>query len=40
MFYDVIDPVLSVQAKKIRKKCLEGLKCLNKEVLVALSHKH
>ena len=37
--YDVIDPVLSVQAKK-RKKCTEGLKYLNKEAnfLAKLEH--
>ena len=23
-----------------KKKCLEGLKCLNKEVLIALLNKH
>ena len=26
--------------KKEKKICIEGLKCLNKKVLVALSNKH
>ena len=29
---------LSVQGKK-KKKCIEGLKCLKKELLVALSNR-
>ena len=39
MYYDIIERVVSVREKKRRCMLKLGVKCLNKELLVALSNK-
>ena len=38
IYDDIIDPGLTCKGKK-EEKCLKGLKCLNKELLIAVANK-